>query len=57
MKKKLSWKVTVDGDTYLVRCVPHKTVFDIFVDDNLAIRMPRRNEDGTDMEEDIRVGS
>ena len=57
MKKKLSWKVTVDGEAYTVRCVPYKTVFDVFVDDELAIRVPRRNEEGTDMEEEIRVGS
>lgn len=57
MKKNLQWTVNVDGENYLVRCVPYKTVFDVYVDDDLAIRMPRRNEEGTDMEEDIRVGS
>lgn len=57
MKKNLNWKVTVDGEDYLVRCVPYKTVFDVFVDDELAIRVPRENEEGTDMEEEIRVGS
>ena len=57
MKKKLSWKVVVDGEAYTLRCVPYKTVFDVFVDDELAIRVPRRSEEGTDMEEDIRVGS
>lgn len=57
MKKNYQWKVTVDGENHLVRCVPYKTVFDVYVDDELAIRMPRRNEEGTDMEEEIRVGS
>ena len=57
MKKKLQWKVTVDGEKHIVRCVPYKTVFDVYVDEELAIRVPRRNEEGTDMEEDIRVGS
>ena len=57
MKKELKWRVSVDGETHLVHCVPYKTVFDVFVDGDLAIRMPRRNEDGTDMEEEIRVGS
>ena len=57
MKKNYEWKVTVDGENHIVRCVPYKTVFDVFVDGELAIRMPRRNEDGTDMEEDVRVGS
>ena len=57
MKKKLNWKVTVDGEKHIVRCVPYKTVFDVFVDDELAIRVPRRNEEGTDMEEDVRIGS
>ena len=57
MKKKYEWKVTVDGETHIVHCEPYKTVFDVFVDGDLAIRMPRRNEEGTDMEEDVRVGS
>ena len=57
MKKEYSWKLAVDGETHVVRCVPYKTVFDVFVDDELAIRVPRRNEEGTDMEEDVRVGS
>ena len=57
MKKELKWRVSVDGEPHLVHCVPYKTVFDVFVDGDLAIRMPRRNEDGTDMEEEIRVGS
>ena len=57
MKKNHQWKVTVDGENHLVRCVPYKTVFDVFVDDELVLRMPRRNEEGTDMEEDVRVGS
>ena len=57
MKKEYKWKVRVDGEDYSVRCVPFKTVFDVFVDDELAIRVPRRNEEGTDMEEEIRIGS
>ena len=57
MKKNYEWKVTVDGEDYLVRCVPYKTVFDVYVDEELAIRVPRRNEEGTDMEEDVKVGS
>ena len=57
MKKELKWRVEVDGETHIVHCVPYKTVFDVFVDGDLAIRVPRRNEEGTDMEEDVRVGS
>lgn len=57
MKKEYKWKVNVDGESYLVRCETFKTVFDVYVDDDLAIRVPRRNEEGTDMEEDVRIGS
>lgn len=57
MKKNYQWKVNVDGETHIVHCETFKTVFDVYVDGDLVIRMPRRNEDGTDMEEEIRVGS
>lgn len=56
MKKEYKWKVNVDGQTHIVRCETFKTVFDVYVDDELTARVPRRNEEGTDMEEEIHVG-
>lgn len=57
MKKEYKWKVSVDGEIHVVHCEPFKTVFDVYVDGDLAIRVPRRNDEGTDMEEEIHVGS
>ena len=56
MKNDLNWKVIVDGETHVVRCETFKTVFDIYVDDTLALRMGRNESDGLDTERDIRVG-
>ena len=56
MKKDLIWKVDVDGETHVVRCETFKTVFDVYVDDTLAVRVGRNESDGLDTERDIRVG-
>lgn len=55
MSNKLCWPVTVEGREYLVRCETHKTVFDVYVDDELVLHMGK-NTDGLDTERDIRVG-
>lgn len=56
MKKDLNWKVTVDGQVHEVRCETFKTVYDVYVDGDLALRMGRNESDGLDTERDIRVG-
>lgn len=57
MSKELKWEVTVDGAVYSVKCVTQKTVFDVYVDGELAIRAPRKlKNDDTDSEYDLRIG-
>ena len=56
MKKEYIWKVSVNGKTHTVRCVPFKTVYDIYVDDELAARVSRENESRCNFEENIKVG-
>lgn len=56
MKNKLTWKVRVDGEDYIVRCQPFKTVYDIYVDEELAVRVTRENEDQYNIEENVKVG-
>lgn len=57
MDKELKWNVTVDGEEYLVECVTQKTLFDVYVDGEPAIRVPRKmKNDDTDSEYDLRIG-
>ena len=58
MANDLKWNVTVDGREYTVRCVTQTSLYDIYVDEDLAIRMPRKmKNDDTDSEYDLRIGS
>lgn len=54
MKKSLSWTLEIKGQTHLVRCEPHKTVYDLYVDDALVLHVPR-NQDGLASEQDVRI--
>ena len=55
MKNEYKWNVTVEGEKHLVRCVPYKTVFDVYVDDDLVEHVGRDDSDGLDTEYDIRI--
>ena len=55
MKNEYKWNVTVEGEKYLVRCVPYKTVFDVYVDGDLVEHVGRDDSDGLDTEYDIRI--
>lgn len=56
MKKDNTWLVTVGEDTHTVRCDVFKTVFDVYVDGELAARVSRSDADGSDSEYNIKVG-
>ena len=55
MKNEYKWKVTVDGMAHTVRCNAFKTVFDVYVDDDLVSRVGRDDSDGLDTEYDVEV--
>ena len=55
MKNEYKWNVIVAGEKYLVRCVPYKTVFDVYVDGDLVEHVGRDDSDGLDTEYDIRI--
>ena len=55
MKNEYKWNVTVEGEKHLVRCVPYKTVFDVYVDGDLVEHVGRDDSDGLDTEYDIRI--
>ena len=55
MKNEYKWNVTVEGEKYLVRCVPYKTVFDVYVDGDLVEHVGRDDSDGLDTEYDINI--
>ena len=56
-EKKLTWDVEVDGEMYHVHCETFKTVYDVYVNDELAIRVPKRRDDNGDFEENFKIGS
>ena len=55
MKNEYKWNVTVEGEKCLVRCVPYKTVFDVYVDGDLVEHVGRDDSDGLDSEYDIKI--
>ena len=55
MKNEYKWKVTVEGENHIVRCNPYKTVFDVYVDDDLVEHVGRDDSDGLDTEYDIQI--
>lgn len=57
MDKKMKWDAEINGETYVVECVPQKSLFEIFVDGELAIQVPRKmRNDDSDSEYDLRIG-
>lgn len=58
MGNQLKWKVDVDGEVYNVECVTMKTLYEIYVDGELAIRAPRQMKHTSENSEyDLRIGS
>lgn len=57
MEKQLKWNVTIDGDFYAVECVTLKTLYEVYVDGELTIKVPRKlRSDDSDSEYDLRIG-
>lgn len=57
MDKKLKWDAEIDGKVYTVECVPQKSLFEVLVDGELTIQVPRKmRNDDTDSEYDLRIG-
>ena len=57
MAKELKWEVEVEGQAYLVYCVPQTSLFDVYVNEELAIRVPRKmKHDDSDSEYDLKIG-
>ena len=57
MEKKNQWQVTVGDKVYDVNCVTMKTLFEVYVDGELALTVPRKmKNDDSDSEYDIRIG-
>ena len=57
MAKELKWEAEIDGDVYLVKCVPQTSLFDVYVNEELAIRVPRKmKHDDSDSEYDLKIG-
>lgn len=51
------WKVDIDGQMHEVRCIPQKTLFDVYVDGDLVSKVPRQMKNSDeDSEYDIRIG-
>lgn len=56
LAKDLKWNVIIDGTEHLVSCVPQTSLFDVYVDEELAIRVPRKmKHDDSDSEYDLTV--
>ena len=55
MKNEYKWRVTVDGEKHIVRCNAYKTVFDVYVDDDLVEHVGCDDSDGLDTEYDIQI--
>lgn len=57
MAKELKWEVEVEGQEYQVYCVPQTSLFDVYVNEELAIRVPRKmKNDDSDSEYDLTIG-
>ena len=52
------WKVSNDGEDHVVSCAVQKTLYDVYVDGELAMKVPRqmRNSD-EDSEYNLKIGS
>lgn len=57
MDNQLKWETEVEGEVYTVTCVKLKTLFEVYVDGELAIKVPRKmKNDDSDSEYDLRIG-
>lgn len=57
MDNKRKWKAEINGQVYQVDCVTQKSLFEIFVDGELELQVPRKmRNDDSDSEYDIRIG-
>ena len=57
MENELKWNVTVDGTEYAVKCVKMKSLYEIYVDGELAIKAPRQMKHTCENSEyDLRIG-
>ena len=57
MANDLKWIATIDGEEHLIRCVTQTSLFDVYVDEELAIRVPRKmKNDDSDSEYDLKIG-
>lgn len=57
MAKELKWETEIDGKEYVVRCVPQTSLFDVYVNEELSIRVPRKmKHDDSDSEYDLTIG-
>ena len=56
MAKDLKWNVIIDGAEHVVSCVTQTSLYDVYVDDELVIRVPRKmKNDDSDSEYDLNV--
>ncbi len=57
MANELKWNVTVDGEVYAVECVKMKSLYEIYVNGELAIKAPRQMKHTCENSEyDLRIG-
>ena len=57
MAKEMKWKAEINGEVYVVHCVPQTSLFDVYVNEELAIRVPRKmKHDDSDSEYDLTIG-
>lgn len=57
MDNQRKWKAEINGQIYQVDCVTQKSLFEIFVDGELELQVPRKmRNDDSDSEYDIRIG-
>ena len=58
MANEHKWTVEIDDQTYQVECVTQTSLYDVYVDGELAIRVPRKlRNDDSDSEYDLKIGS
>lgn len=58
MENEHKWTVEIDDHTYQVSCVTQTSLYDVYVDGELAIRVPRKHRnDDSDSEYDLKIGS
>ncbi len=57
MENELKWNVNVDGREYAVSCVKLKSLYEIYIDGELAIKAPRQMKHTCENSEyDLRIG-